>query len=173
MNINTSLRWTAGVLLALPFLAACGGSSDSGAVPPPPGTCASAGSAEIATAVGAYVQNVSPTPLRFLVAASGDSALPDTAQQTLQEKGPMYLFPTDTALQKKMVGELEAKGPGPILLVLYLGAQPGPKGTATIRIGGRFVGSDSQGDVAPTSAFEFRCDNGVWQLSTPAPAKGT
>lgn len=172
MRIHISFRTTAGALLALPFLAACGGSSDSGAVPPPPGSCGSAGANEIATAVGAYITTVSPTPARYLVAAEGDSALPDTAQQTLQAKGPMYLYPSDTTLQKKMLGELEAKGPGATLLVLYMGTTAGPKSTAAIRIGGRFVGSESKGDTAPTTSFEFSCRSGIWTLTSPG-AKGT
>lgn len=172
MHIHISFRSTVGALLALPFLAACGGSSGSGAVPPPPGTCGSAGANEIATAVGAYIKTVSPTPLRYLVAASGDSALPDTAQQTLQAKGPMYLYPSDPALQKKMLSELQEKGPGATLLVLYLGSAAGPKSTATIKIGGQFVGEDSKGDTAPTTSFEFKCQKGIWALTSPG-AKGT
>lgn len=172
MHIHISLRTTVGALLALPFLAACGGSSESGAVPPPPGTCGSAGANEVATAVGAYIKTVSPTPVRYLVAASGDSALPDTAQQTLQAKGPMYLYPSEPALQKKMLGELEAKGPGTTLLVLYLGTAAGPKSTASIKIGGRYVGSESKADTAPTTSFEFKCQKGIWALTTPG-AKGT
>lgn len=149
--------------LALLLAAACGQSSEA----TPKAVvlaCPAPADAEFGAATGAYLRNITPHPQRFLVATSGDSALPDAGRQALQETGPTFLFPPDPALQARVRAILKAKGAWPTLLVLYHGTRRAGRGSVAIRLGGRFVGGAEDGQGAPSRAVWFQCNNGSWSL---------
>src|SRR5688572_6214514 len=93
---------------AVGLLWACGTSKDAStesllACKPP-------AEATIGLAVTKYVREVSPTPHRFLVAAGTDSALGDGGLRALQDKGPTYLYPADSAQQAQVRKRLSDVG---------------------------------------------------------------
>lgn len=151
---------------AFVILVACGG---KGGGPQPASDCPAFNGPEFATAIDTYVDSLDPEPARFLIYSSGDSALPDAARSELQSKGPTYIFPADSTLQKKQLAELEAKGDFTTLLVLYLGKQPQGQGTA-VRFTGRYMDKDDAGKIAPVKAITFECRDRQWQTTPAAPA---
>src|SRR5690606_28126374 len=48
-------------------------------------------------AVRAYLDGREPRPLRFLSAAGSDSAMPNAGMLVLQDRGPTYFYPPDSA----------------------------------------------------------------------------
>lgn len=162
------------ITAALVILAACGGKS--GGVQPA-SACPAFDGPEYATAVETFIDSLDPAPARFLTYPSGDSALPDGARSALEQKGPTYLFPLDSTLQKKQLADLEAKGSFPTLLVLYLGTEPQGQGKAA-RFTGRFVDKDDTGKAVSPRAVAFECRDHQWQTAAPAtpaasPSKST
>lgn len=143
-------------------LVACGGSSPGSNSAYEP--CATLGSAEYATAVNRYLDDISPKPLRFLMIAVGDSALPGPAGDALQMKGPTFLFPGTPEQQKQVLDRLEQEGSYPTLLVVYLGSMPPAKGSATVRLAGRFVDKDDTASRAPVKSLHFSCKDGKWSF---------
>ena len=97
------------VALAL-LLSACASASDNGRSFGS-SSCAAPGDPVTAEAVTQYLKDLTPKPQRFLVQSTGDSALPDAGREVLQNTGPTYLFPTDTAKQQTVLSMLTAKGP--------------------------------------------------------------
>jgi len=144
-------------------LAACGGSADSGRQSAS-GPCASLDAPRYDTAVEEFLKELDPKPLRFLTAPTGDSALPGAAVDALQEKGPTFIFPADSAQRQQVLATLEEKGAYPTLLVLYGGTTRDAKGMTTVRFTGRFVDKDDAGIVAPLKAMTFQCKDGRWQF---------
>jgi hypothetical protein len=140
-----------------------GGSSKSGQNAFASG-CPTPAATEVAAAVREYVAKISPTPMRFLVLTGGDSVLPDAGRSALQDKGPVFLFPADTALQAKVLSQLAQQGSYPTLLVLYGGMRPASNGQAVVRISGRYIGS-SPPKTAPTRAVYFGCQDGQWKMT--------
>lgn len=152
------------LLASLVTLAACGGSSES----TPKAVviaCRAPADSEITLATAAYLKDITPRPMRFLVATAGDSALPGAGRQALQDKGPTFLFPPDPAMREKVRAMLKDKGGWPTLLVLYRGAQRVGRGSAAIRFAGRFVGGKEDGQTAPVRAVWFQCNDGQWSMS--------
>jgi hypothetical protein len=172
LNHPSSARALARLTLACALTtlaAACGGSSAGGARA---GACATPPDSLVAIAVREYVQKASPTPFRFLVEATGDSALPDAGRAALQDKGPMYFFPAEPDKQPAALASLDEKGSYVTLLVLYGGTQSPAKGRAVVNLGGRYVGGGGGGD-APTRAYTFDCAKGRWALSPAEEPKTT
>jgi len=164
LNHLPSARALAGLTLAVALTtlaAACGGSSAGASA----GACAAPPDSLVAVAVREYVKKASPTPFRFLVEATGDSALPEAGRAALQDAGPMYYFPAEPAKQSAALASLDSKGSYTTLLVLYGGTQTPAQARAVITLGGRYVGGAGGGD-APASAFTFDCAKGKWQLAT-------
>jgi hypothetical protein len=167
LNHPPPARALAGLTLAVALTtlaAACGGSSAGASA----GACAAPPDSLVAIAVREYVQKASPTPHRFLVEATGDSALPEAGRAALQDKGPMYFFPADPSKQQAALASIDEKGSYTTLLVLYGGTQTPAKARAVVNLGGRYVGGGGGGD-APARAYTFDCAKGRWQLS---PAEG-
>jgi hypothetical protein len=170
-NNFISTRALAGLTLATALVtlaAACGGSSAGGARA---GACAVPTDSLITVAVRDYVEKASPTPHRFLVQATGDSALPDAGRTVLQDKGPMYFFPEDPAKQPAALASLSEKGSYVTLLVLYGGMDSPSNSHAMVNLSGRYVGAGGGGD-APTRSYNFNCTKGEWEL-TPAEGQQT
>jgi hypothetical protein len=164
LNHLPSARALAGLSLAIALTtlaAACGGSSAGARA----GACAAPPDSLVAVAVREYVQKASPTPYRFLVEATGDSALPDAGRAVLQDKGPMYLFPSDPAKQSAALASIDEKGSYVTLLVLYGGMQSPAKGQAVVNLSGRYVGGGDGGE-SPARAYTFNCAKGRWGLAT-------
>jgi hypothetical protein len=167
LNHLPPARALAGLTLAVALTtlaAACGGSSASASA----GACAAPPDSLVAIAVREYVQKASPTPHRFLVEATGDSALPDAGRAALQAKGPMYFFPADPSKQQAALASIDEKGSYTTLLVLYGGMQTPVRARAVVNLGGRYVGG-GEGGESPARAYTFDCAKGRWQLS---PAEG-
>jgi hypothetical protein len=150
------------VLLAL-ALCACG---DSRAPAYRPLLACSAPGAEVdSLAVAEYLEKVTPRPKRFLVPVGTDSALPDGAQQALQEKGPTFLYPADPKKQATVRDQLAARGTFPTLLVAYRGMRRLDDGRVVVRIGGHFVGGAENGQAAPSRAIYLKCDTARWHVA--------
>ena len=124
-----------------------------------------------AEAVTQYLKDLTPKPQRFLVQSTGDSALPDAGREVLQNTGPTYLFPTDTAKQQTVLDMLAAKGPFPTLLVLYGGMEPVDGGRAVVRLHGRYTGPEAQ--PAPSKSVYFECKDDKWTFSSTSDQKAT
>ena len=153
------------------LLSACASASDNGRSFGS-SSCAAPGDPVTAEAVTQYLKNLTPKPQRFLVQSTGDSALPDAGREVLQNTGPTYLFPEDTAKQATVVAMLMEKGPFPTLLVLYGGTEPADGGRAVVHLSGRFTTGDNPGP-APTRALYFECKDDRWTFSSTTDQKAT
>ena len=119
-------------------------------------------------AVTAYLKQAKPKPERFLNAAGTDSALPPVAVEVLQDKGPTYYFPGGGETQARRM--LHEKGDFTTLLVV---PRPGSKAerSATVRLGGHFVGGAEDGRPAGERTFTFSCDSAGWRMTNNAPER--
>ena len=122
-------------------------------------------------AVLGYIKNASPYPQRFLSAALTDSALPDVGVSALQEKGPTYFFPKDSAGRMKVRAKMDDVGPYTSLLVAWHGMSREADTAVTVRLSGRYIGGKFEGTVAPLKVFRFRCVNGRWAIGSTADEK--
>lgn len=164
-------------LLAFPLaalLAACGGGGEAGS-----SAQASASSCEGSpdeavynTAIDEYIKGLTPTPRRFLNAVGTDSALPDPVFQAVMRRGPSYLYPPDSAGRKVVLDKLGSVGSWSSLLVTWHGMEKHDS-TATIRLGGHYVGGDDDGLAAPRKAIVFQCDTTPWTFSRTADESST
>jgi hypothetical protein len=105
-----------------------------------------------------------PYPQRFLVAASTDSALPEQGVLALQDKGPTYFFPPDTALRAQVRAKLAEVGTYHTLLVAWKGLEQPDAEHAVVRLGGTYIGASSEGKVAPVRTIRFTCDSTGWRF---------
>ncbi|HEX2716857.1 MAG TPA: hypothetical protein VHM67_04200 [Gemmatimonadaceae bacterium] len=169
MNAVTARRSL--VILALTFVAgaafACSGGS-SQADRRSLAACHQRRDSATWQAVIAYAKSASPYPQRFLSAAGTDSALPDAGVAALQEKGPTYFFPPDTAQRAKVRKHMDNMGPYTALLVAWHGATAEADSALVVRLSGRYVGGKFEGTVAPMKAFRFNCANSRWVLRDSA-----
>jgi hypothetical protein len=159
-------------LIGLIPLACTGSANDKAPKTAAAPSCAAPGASVIGTAVTNYIKIAQPTPMRFLVAVGTDSALPEGGLTALQGKGPTFLFPGDPNLQKQVRANLKEKGDWPTLLVVYRGTQTAAT-TATVRLGGRFVGGKDDGTVTPPRALNFVCDSTGWRFTTATEERST
>jgi hypothetical protein len=131
------------------------------------GPCADPTVALVPSAIDAYVRSVVPRPRRFLIASGTDSALPAGAESRLQQVGPTYLFPADTALRRRVLARLDSLaedyGDMPTLLVTYRSVTRAGDDRAVVRLGGYFVGGSANGTVAHR-AVQFVCDTARWNV---------
>lgn len=108
-------------------------------------------------AVLQLIATTQPKPLRFLYIPGTDSTPPEGGVRALQDKGPTYLYATDSVNQRKVRDKLSTVGPWTALLVVYKGIkQPNPE-TASVYVGGHFVGAENDGQVVPVREFRFTC----------------
>lgn len=175
--------------LALVALAACGGdarpvSGDSAAGDnlvartraaagrvEGPRVCAEGTDDALTLAVREYIKTATPKPQRFLVSVGTDSALSEAGQRALQDKGPMYLFPAQPALQQQMRTLLHDKGDYTTLLLVLRDATRRDS-TAIVRLDGHYVGGEEDGRPAGPRVYQVSCAAGKWTLAGAAPERG-
>jgi hypothetical protein len=116
-------------------------------------------------AVLSYIKEARPYPQRFLSAALTDSALPDVGVSALQEKGPTYFFPPDSAGRTKVRNKMDDVGPYTSLLVAWHGIHRMGDTALVVELSGRYVGGKFEGTAAPLRGFLFRCTTGRWTLA--------
>ncbi len=115
-----------------------------------------------------FLSSVDPPPHRFLVAVKADSTVPDGARQAMQDIGPTYIYPADSAGRWKVTTMLKSYGSAPTLLLNYRGsARPSPD-SLVIRFDGQFVGGADDGKAIPVAATRFHCNNGMWEPDVTA-----
>jgi len=121
----------------------------------------------VAVAVTEYVKRAQPTPQRFLSSVGDESTrLPESGVRALQDRGPTYFYPADPKGQATVKARLAEVGPYASLLVTYEGSQVAPGGNeATVRLGGRYVGGEHDGLVAPVRAVRLRCEGATWVVA--------
>ena len=115
-------------------------------------------------AVLAYVKASSPYPQRFLSPSGTDSSLPDIGVLALQEKGPTYFFPPDSAQRLKVRKQMLDVGPYTTLLVAWHGSHRETDTSLVVRLGGTYIGGPHNAEPGIPRAFHFGCDNGRWRL---------
>ncbi|HET9003163.1 MAG TPA: hypothetical protein VFN39_04085 [Gemmatimonadaceae bacterium] len=115
-------------------------------------------------AVVAYAKSSDPYAQRFLSAAAGDSALPEVGVAALQDRGPTWLFPGDSAGRTKVRNRLN-DGIANTLLVYWHGFQQEGDTAMTIRLSGRYVGGEREGTVARARVYRFKCPEDRWVLT--------
>jgi hypothetical protein len=158
------------VLAAALTLAACSGGdrtkTASGV------TCRQSKDSATWRAVVAYAKSSGPFAQRFLSAAAGDSALPEVGVEALQDRGPTWLFPADSAGRTKVRNRLN-DGVANTLLVYWHGFQEEGDSAMTIRLGGRYIGGEHEGTVAPSKVYRFTCPDDRWVLADSTATKST
>lgn len=118
-------------------------------------------------AVVSYARNSDPFAQRFLSASAGDSALPEIGVAALQDRGPTWLFPKDSAGRSKVRDRLD-DGIANTMLVYWLGSQQEGDTAMSIRLGGRYIGGKLEGTVARPKVYRFKCPDNRWVLSDSA-----
>lgn len=113
-------------------------------------------------ALDKYVTTIQPIPRRFLASFGSDSALPERAMSVLQNRGPTWLFPDDTARQRPVRERLQSAGAYTTLLVYQYGTTNVDPTHATVRLGGRYIGGELEGTVAAKRLVHVRCNGGRW-----------
>lgn len=159
-NHRMRLQHIAPLLTLLPLVIACGegggarkSTSSSG------GSCRAPDDSTVARAVTEFVKQAAPTPQRFLATISSDSAIPDLARMALQDRGPTYLFPPDTALRRKVVEKLVSVGDYTALAVVYHGTDRPDDSHAVVKLGGHFVDVGKGVPPSISGSMEFVCDS--------------
>ena len=163
--MTTIIRGTS--LLALAAITAACSGGDSGSRPRQVarGDCPAPGSALVALAAEEYVERLKPTPRRFLLAVGGDTALPEAAKQVMQDKGPTYLYPADSAARQQIKDRLAGAGEWPALMVTYHGVQQDTEDRASVRLAGHWIIGELDGTRAPAQRIVFACDSARWKYS--------
>lgn len=165
----TTIRGT--LMLALAgSVAACSGSDSGGDSAGRPrqvarGDCPVPGNALVAMAAEEYVERIKPTPRRFLLAVGGDTALPEAAKQVMQDKGPTYLYPADSAARQQIKDRLAGAGEWPALMVTYHGVQQDTEDRASVRLAGHWIIGELDGTRSPAQRIVFACDSARWKYS--------
>src|SRR6478672_439970 len=151
------------VLLAAALtLAACsGGDSKKTAAGV---TCRQSTDSATCRAVVAYAKSSDPFAQRFLCASSGDSALPEVGVEALQDRGPTWLFPADSAGRTKVRDRLN-DGIANTLLVYWHGTQQEGDTAMTIRLSGRYIGGAREGTLSKAKVYRFKCPEDRWVLT--------
>ena len=146
---------------------ACSGGGESGDRPRQVarGDCPVPGNTLVAMAAKEYVERMKPTPRRFLLAVGGDTALPEAARQVMQDKGPTYLYPADSAAQQQIKDKLAGAGEWSSLMVTYHGVQQDTEDKASVRLAGHWVVGELDGTRAPAQRIVFACDSARWKYS--------
>jgi len=158
------------VVAAALILAACsGGDSRKTAAGV---TCRQSNDSATWRAVVAYTKSADPFAQRFLSASAGDSALPEVGVAALQDRGPTWLFPADSAGRSKVRDRLN-DGVANTMLVYWHGFQQEGDTAMTIRLSGRYIGGAHEGTVAPSKVYRFKCPDDRWVLTDSTDTKST
>lgn len=146
------------------LLAACGGGSDAAnkatadAEPLDPAVaCAEVRPLPVAIAVLDYITTAEPKPLRFLNAATTDSALPQAAEIVVQDKGPTFYWLPQEKNQLQIREKLARDGEWATMLVVVREDSDNGDGTHTVRVGGSYIGKPHEGLVSPEKRYTVRC----------------
>lgn len=158
------------VVAAVLVLAACSGGESSKTTAGV--TCRQSKDSATWRAVVAYAKSSNPFAQRFLSAASGDSALPEVGVEALQDRGPTWLFPADSAGRTKVRDRLN-DGIANTLLVYWHGTQFEGDTAMTIRLSGRYIGGAKEGTVAGSKVYRFKCPDDRWVLTDSTEAKSS
>jgi hypothetical protein len=114
-------------------------------------------------AVVAYAKSSDPFAQRFLAAAVGDSALPEVGVQALQDRGPTWLFPKDSAGRAKVRDRLN-DGIANTMLVYWHGVTQEGDSAIALRLSGRYIGGKLDGTVAKEKVYRFTCPEDRWVM---------
>lgn len=153
-------------VLAASVLAGCGGEGNQRA-----GRCPPVGDAAVAAATEHYVRTVNPRAHRHMVMAGTDSALPEQARRVLQDRGPMYLYPTDTAQQAGLRQRLVETGGWTTLLVVLREVSE-PRGShAEVELGGHYMTGVEGTEPAATMRVPLECVDDAWRVVTDESAE--
>ena len=165
MNASRALP-AVSLATALAALVACQSGPDMIACPAP--------TVELTqVAAVAYIDSLEPTPRKFLFATQsswGDSALPEPAAVGLRGKGPSYLYPPDSSLNRQVRDRLVGSGPFSGFLPFYHGMQAHGDTAVDFTFSGRFVTGSYDGLVVPHKAVRLVCDGTTGNWITPKPA---
>src|SRR5690606_627152 len=112
-------------------------------------------------AVRAYLDGREPRPLRFLSAAGSDSAMPNAGMLVLQDRGPTYFYPPDSA-GRETVRQRLGETYWPSLLVTYHGVEREGDESANVRLGGTWISGEMDGESAGYEDVGFLCRSGRW-----------
>ena len=123
-------------------------------------------------AIIAYTKSANPYPQRFLSAATSDSALPDVGIAALQDRGPTWLFPPDSAGRTKVRDRLN-DGIANTLLVYWHGVRQEADTAIAIRLNGRYIGGAREGTLSPSAVYRFTCPDDRWVMSDTTATKKT
>jgi hypothetical protein len=157
------------VALLVATAAACGGGGDGERGGRPSGSairCADPGDSVLYKAVSAYVRQLEPRPVRFVMAYTGDDALPSAARAAMQQIGPTFIWPSDTAQQARTRDMLRERGQFTTMLLSFKGMERTGRDEVVVRFGGTYIGGDLDGRQAPLGSVTFGCDRARWVLDT-------
>jgi len=162
----------AAVLVTAALVTACGGDGRGSAAGgrSSSASCAPDSGVTVAAAVAEFIKTAQPTPQRYLMASSTDSALPEAGMRALQDKGPTYYYPADTAQRAKVRAQLANIGDYNTILVVLHGVTPPAEGRTTVRLGGHYVGGKADGQSTAPRSYAFVCDTAGWRLADTAAA---
>lgn len=158
------------LVAAVLTLAACSGGDSKKAAAGV--TCRQSNDSATWHAVVAYAKSSNPFAQRFLSAAAGDSALPEVGLAALQDRGPTWLFPADSAGRSKVRDRLN-DGVANTLLVYWHGFQQEGDTAMAIRLSGRYIGGEHEGTVAPSKVYRFTCPDDRWVLADSTATKSS
>ena len=170
--MNVSRPGSLALSVALLALAACGGGKADSRAAASASACGPATDALAHTAVLEYLKlQTDPYPQRFLVAAGTDSALPESGLRALQDKGPTYFYPADSAQRTKVRAKLDSVGTYTTILIAWRGLEKGDTASA-VRLAGTFIGGKHDGRTAPVRTMHFACDSTGWHYTRADSAAG-
>lgn len=167
--MRTSRTFPVLAVLLLSVAAACGGSGDTAGGDRPSSSvirCPEPGDSVLYNAVRAYVRQLEPRPVRFVMVPGGNEALPGAARAAMQQIGPTFMWPADTALQTKTRAMLKERGQFTTMLLAFKGMERTGRDEVVVRFGGTYIGGDLDGRQAPLGAVTFGCDRARWVLDT-------
>jgi hypothetical protein len=150
-------------MAALMLAAACGGGAENAdrasdvVVLDPATACTSLTPSPVAMAVLDYITTADPKPLRFLNAATTDSALPPAAEAVVKDKGPTFYWLPNEKNQQQIRDKLESGGEWPNMLVLVRELTDNGAGVTVVRVGGRYIGRPHDGRESPERRYTIRC----------------
>ena len=124
-------------------------------------------SAVISTAVSGYLDQLDPTPERFLYVPSTDSTPPDAAMLVLQDAGPTYVFSTDPKKQAPVRKILAEVGDYPTLLLGWHGLKRGDPMHPIVTLSGHYVTGVDDGKSAGTDTIALQCGSTGWHYPSP------
>lgn len=159
MPASRSLR-TLPVLLAVALATACGkppADTPEVIALDPATACNTLKPTPVAMAVRDYITTADPVPLRFLNAATTDSALPQAAAEVVQDKGPTFYWLPEEANRQQIRDKLARDGSWPTMLVVVREDRDSGDGTHLIRIAGHYIGSPHDGVESAEKQYLIVC----------------